>query len=94
MADLTHIFVTCSRLSGLFQLTQSLIRKLTPTIVKIHVWWYIIGIPANAGLGVNVRRLCNWIIFAQAKIAIVYSRFNKYKSSETQCEVTLFKAKV
>ena len=30
--DLTHIFVTCSRLSGLFRLTQSLIRKLTPTI--------------------------------------------------------------
>ena len=30
--DLIHIFVTCSSLSGLFQLTQSLIRKLTPTI--------------------------------------------------------------
>ena len=28
--DLTHSFVTCSRLSGLFQLTQSLIRILTP----------------------------------------------------------------
>ena len=91
--DLTHIFVTCSRLSGLFQLTQSLIRKLTPTIDKIHVWCYIIGIPASAGLDVNVWRLCNWI-FAQAKIAIVYSRFNKYKSSGTQCVVTLFKAKV
>ena len=91
--DLTHIFVTCSRLSGLFQLTQSLIRKLTPTIDKIHVWMYIIGIPASAGLDVNVRRLCNWI-FAQAKMAIVYSRFNKYKSSGTQCVVTLFKAKV
>ena len=91
--DLTHIFVTCSRLSGLFQLTQSLIRKLTPTIDKIHVWWYIIDIPASAGLDVNVRRLCNWI-FAQAKIAIVYSRFNKYKSSGTQCVVTLLKAKV
>ena len=38
--DLTHIFVTCSRLSGLFQLTQSLIRKLTPTIDTITVWWY------------------------------------------------------
>ena len=91
--DLTHIFVTCSRLSGLFQLTQSLIRKLTPTIDKIHVWWYIIGIPASAGLDVNVRRLCNWI-FAQAKIAIVYSRFNKYGSSGAQCVVTLFKSKV
>ena len=52
--DLTHIFVTCSRLSGLFQLTQSLIRKLTRKIDKIHVWWYIIGIPASAGLDVNV----------------------------------------
>ena len=91
--DLTHIFVTCSRLSGLFQLTQSLIRKLTPTIGKIHVWWYIVGVPAGAGLDVNVRRLCNWI-FAQAKIAIVYSRFKKYRSSGTQCVVTLFKAKV
>ena len=55
--DLTHIIVTCSRLSGLFQLTQSLIRKLTLTIDKIHVWWYIIGIPASAGLDVNVKRL-------------------------------------
>ena len=91
--DLTNIVVTCSRLSGLFQLTQSLIRKLTPTIDIIHVWWYIIGIPASAGLDVNVRRLCSWN-FAQAKIAIVYSRFNKYKSSGTQCVVTLFKAKV
>ena len=60
---------------------------------NIPVWWYIIGIPASAGLDVNVRRLCNWI-FAQAKIAIVYSRFNKYRSSGTQCVVTLFKAKV
>ena len=35
--DLTHIFVTCIRFSGLFQLIQSLIRKLTPTIDKIPV---------------------------------------------------------
>ena len=77
----------------MFQLTQSLICKLTPTIDQIPVWWYIIGIPASAGLDVNVRRLCNWIL-AQGKIAIVYSRFNKYKSSGTQCVVTLFKAKV
>ena len=93
LGDLTHILVTCSRLSGLLQLTQSLIRKLTPTIDKIHVWWYIIGIPASADLDVNVRRLSNWFL-AQAKNAIVYSRFNKYKSSVTQCVVTLFKAKV
>ena len=46
---------------------------------KIPVWWYIIGIPANAGLDVDVRGLCNWI-FAQAKIASLYSRFNKYKA--------------
>ena len=32
--DVTHIIVTCSRLSWLFQLTQSLIRKLTPTLDK------------------------------------------------------------
>ena len=76
-----------------FQLTQSLIRKLTPTIEKFLFWWYIIGIPASAGLDVNVRRLCKWI-FAQAKIAIVYSRFNKYMSSGTQCVDTLFKAKI
>ena len=63
--DLTHIFVTCSRLSGLFQLTQSLIRKLTPTMDKIPVWWYIICIPASTGLDVNVRRLCNWILRQQ-----------------------------
>ena len=75
--------VTCSRLSGLFQLTQSLIRKLTPTIDKQFVWWYIIGIPASAGLDVNV---------AQANIAIVYSRFNKNRSSGTQCVVTLLKS--
>ena len=28
------------------------------------------------------------------KISIVYSRFNKYRSSGTQCVVTLIKAKV
>ena len=32
--------------------------------------------------------------FAQTKIVIVYSRFNKYRSSGTQGVVTLFKAKV
>ena len=37
-ADLTHIFVTCSRLSGSFLLIQSLIPKLTPTIANIPVW--------------------------------------------------------
>ena len=53
--------------------------RYTPTIDKIPVWWYIIDTPASAGLDVNIRRLCNWI-FAQAKIAIVYSRFNKNKA--------------
>ena len=89
--DLTLIFATCSRLSGLFQLTQSLIRKLTPIIDKIPVWWYIIGILASVGFDVNVRRQGN-CIFAQTKIAIIYSRFNKNRSSGTQCVVTLFKA--
>ena len=60
---------------------------------KIPVWWYIIGIPASAGLDVNVRRLWNRIL-AQLKIAIVYSIFNKNRSSGTYCVVTLFKAKV
>ena len=46
---------------------------------KIPVWSYNIGIPASVGLDVNVRCLYNWI-FAQVKIVIVYSRFNKYKS--------------
>ena len=59
----------------------------------IPVWWDIIGIPASAGLDVNVRRMGNWI-FEQSKVAIVYSRFNKNRSSGTQCVVTLFKAKV
>ena len=36
--DLTHIVVTCSRFSGLFLLTQSLIHKLTPTYNNIPVW--------------------------------------------------------
>ena len=58
--DLTHIFVTCRRLSGLFHLTKSLISKLTPTIDKIPVWWYIIGIIVSSGLDVNVRLLGNW----------------------------------
>ena len=47
---------------------------------KIPVWWYIIGIPASAGLDVNVRRLCNWIFLRG--------------SSRTQCVLILFKAKV
>ena len=58
-------YTSITFISGLFQLTQSLIRKLTSTIDKIPVWWYIIGIPASAGLDVNVRRLCNWIFFKQ-----------------------------
>ena len=77
----------------MFQLTQSLICKLTSTIDTIPVWWYIIGIPASAGLDVYVRHLCNWIL-AQAIIVFVYSRFKKYRSSGTQCVVTLFKVKV
>ena len=50
--DLSYIFVTCSRLSVLFQLTKSLIGKLSPTIDNIYVWWYSIGIPASSGLDV------------------------------------------
>ena len=91
VVNLTHIIVTCSRLSELFQLTKDLLRKLIPIIDTIPFWWYIIGIPAGSGLDVNVRRLGNWI-FAQAKMAIVYSRFHKNRSSGTQCVVTLFKA--
>ena len=36
--NLTNIFVTCSRLLGLFQRTKSLIRKLSPTIDEIPDW--------------------------------------------------------
>ena len=41
------IFLLCSMLSGMFQLT----------IDKHPVWLYNIGIPVSAGLAVNVRRL-------------------------------------
>ena len=75
MDDLINIFVS-----------KSLIVKLPPTIDKIPVWWYIIGIPTCSGLAVNVGCLGNWI-FVQTKVSIVYS-------SWTHCVVALFKAKV
>ena len=56
------VTIVVNWLSELFLLTQCLIRKLTPTIDNIPVWWYIIGIPASAGLDVNVRRLGNGIL--------------------------------
>ena len=56
--------------------SQSLIRKLTPTIDKIYVLWYIIGILTSTGLDVNARHICNWI-FAQTKITIIYSTNTK-----------------
>ena len=93
MDYLTHIFVTCSRLSGLFQLTQSLIHKLTPTTDNIPVWSNIIGIPASSGPAVYVRHLGNWM-FAQVKIAVVHGRLNTNRSSGTHSVETLFKAKV
>ena len=76
--DLTHIFVTCSRLSGLFQLTQSLNRKLRPTVDQIPVWWYIL---VSQLMLVLMLMLDAWALgfFAQAKLAIVYSRFKKQK---------------
>ena len=49
LGDLTHIFVTCSRLSAFSQLTQSLISRLTSTI---DAWWYIIGIPTIYGIAI------------------------------------------
>ena len=52
LGDLTDIFVTCSRLSGLFQLTQSLIRKLTPTIENIPLWITIRNIESKCGISV------------------------------------------
>ena len=87
MDDLTHIFVTCSKISWLFQRTQSSTRKLIRTIDKIPVWWYIIG------LDVNVRRLGN-LIFAQAEIAILYIVDSPKTGAVTHCVVTLLKAKV
>ena len=68
--DLTRIFYTYNGLSELFQLTQRQIRKLTPTIDTIPVWWYINGIPASSGIDVNIRRLGNWT-FPQTNIAVV-----------------------
>ena len=50
--DLTHIFVTCSRLSWLFQQTQSLIRKLTPTIVKNSCFVAESNIESKCGISV------------------------------------------
>ena len=86
---ITHIFVTCSRLSGLFQLHQSRIRKFTPTIDNFFFFlWYIIGIQASSGLVVYVRRL------GGGQIAVVHCSYNKNRSSGTHCVVTLFKAKV
>ena len=52
--DLTHFFVTCSKVD---LVNSKLIRKWTPTIDKIPVWRYIIGIPASAGLDVNGKHL-------------------------------------
>ena len=53
---------------------QKLIRKLTTTIDKIPVWWYIIGIPASSGLDVNVRRLGNGFVHRQKlQLFILYS---------------------
>ena len=42
--DLTNIVVTYSRLSGIFQLTKTLIRKWTPTIDKIPTSSYLTSI--------------------------------------------------
>ena len=93
--DLVHNFIQCERLSALFQLTQSIIRKLLPTIDKLPFWWYMVGIPPKSlcDHNVNTRRLVNWI-FAISKIAIIHSRFNKVRGEGTTDACILFKSKV
>ena len=60
---------------------ESLKREITATSLPQH--W-------NDALHTSSR----WGTDAVIKHVIVYSRFNKYRSSGTQCVVTLFKAKV
>ena len=86
---LTHIVDTYNRLSVVFQLTNSLICKLIPTIDNIPVW----GILLVSQLVVFLRHLGNWI-FGQAKSKLFIIIYNKNKSNGTHCIVTLFKAKV
>ena len=81
------------QLSDVFQFTESLIiSKLTPTIDKIHVWWYILFV-SQLVLVMLSMLACECATSLCAKIAVVHSRLNKNRSSGTHC-VTLFKAKV
>ena len=61
MDDLTHIIVACSRLSGLFQLTQSLIRKLTPTIDKIVVTLFKAKVISRVNMEYQFARFRNTV---------------------------------
>ena len=59
---------------------------------KNPVWWYIIGIPASAGVYVYVRCLGSWI-FVQVKLSVVVDT-TKTGIVGLYCVVTLFKARV
>ena len=91
--DLTHNFVTCSILSGLFQLNKSLIRKLTPQLIAFLFGGVLF---VSQLVLVLVLMLDAWANgFLRRKMQLYnYSIFNIYRSSGTHCVVTLFKAKL
>ena len=93
MEDLTKHFVTCSRLSWLFKLTQSVIRKLTPTIDTILFGGILM---ISQLVLVLIIMLDTWAtgFLHRTKMQLYIVDSTKIRSSETHCVVTLFIAKV